>query len=113
MDVYRRRQVHRVYVEVDVMATERMSIRKYATHKNLYNIHTKDTFKKLMAAGYTSVSNIEDLDDYLGRFPKLTNINEIEKWNNEMFNNKHWMYIYHHWFFTKENDATMFKLTWL
>ena len=96
------------------MATEPMAVRKYVrkNRSTIYNLSSKGALEYVIKAGYVSVSNsIRDSDGY-SRF-QVDNIKKVNDWCDNTFNNKHWIYMFHHWFFTKHDDSTMFKLTWL
>jgi hypothetical protein len=103
--------------------TERMGIRKFLKRKfNPLSELQKVSFSKtklelIEAAGYQCIGQRHlHIDEYINSYelgPLMTHsFNEISEWCNDQFTNKHWVYLWGIWMFTKPEDATMFKLSW-
>ena len=106
-------------------STEKMAVKKFVKanfSKTMFLKRKEDReqLDLLRERGYTVISNIKESainhrwvtigpEVYIG----YNQFKIIDLWCNEVFKPKHWMYIHDHWIFTKADDATLFKLTWL
>ena len=106
---------------------ERMGVRKF-TKRTCRNPSMNDLLTNakreidvLVKHGYIVIDNItSDRDnDWVWHGNKENYVIEphmymtIELWCNQNFKPKNWTYLHDHWVFTKEDDATLFKLAWL
>ena len=85
------------------MATQPLSVRKFERGRiksDPKEFFTVATFQK---AGYHIV--YKPLKSY-------KDMQQVFKWCDENFKNKHWLFQWDCFFFTHEHDAMLFKLTW-
>lgn len=98
------------------MATEKMAIRKFLKQNVAHPTQSaRARLAQLSDEGYIIVSNLVEYDGGSFRSFKLIDStrNKADEWCTNMFGLKHWSYVFNHWVFTKQDDATLFKLTWL
>ena len=87
-----------------------MSVRKFIDQ----NRSIRRPEDALIDAGYHSVTtdkpgsylSVRDIEDY------TRNHVRAQEWCSEHFGHKHYCYNWGKWWFTHENDAILFKLTW-
>lgn len=77
-----------------------MSVRKFV-EKELPSISSK---QEILAAGYFAVE--------LRPYDLLDHYQEAQQWCSKNFSNKHWCFYYGCWWFTRQNDALLFRITW-
>lgn len=101
--------------------TNQMSIWKFLRKLDRNNIPDKQNFVVIIKARYFVVSNLrlgynadgtEDYEHISLNIP-MQHHRAAEKWCVEQFTYKHFAMFNDHWIFTKENDAILFKLTWV